>query len=381
LEASLAEVPPQPPPVVPPPEPPAPLEKNPEFAVWAGFGKGSFVEFDVVTPSTHSITRTTVAATRSDRITLETLETVLLDGNRSETHVTSREVPAWGKADLTLDAVPLHSWYFALGTHGQPDGDEDIELDGRPYHSLRNIVSALPPTPSIRVWCCDEVPGRICRLVIADWSWRPVKVFSTVTLSRFLKVPPPPSPVVSPPRSAGPVEKNPEFAAWAGFGKGSFVEFEVVTPTARRSLRTTISAVRSESITLVTLETIPLKQDRSETHVTSRELRETEELSRAPDAPSLDRRLAASPWASAVGEERIEIGGTLLSCRRIVVDPDRLHPGQSSVVTMLWSDEVPGRLCWSEFKPVWRPGRGSHDGPDEEAVTVTLTRFLKKSPS
>ena len=63
--------PPPPPPVEAPAPPPAPVEipelreRNPEFAAWAGFGKGSFVDFEVVTATTRSITRTKIAAIQS----------------------------------------------------------------------------------------------------------------------------------------------------------------------------------------------------------------------------------------------------------------------------------------------------------------------------
>jgi hypothetical protein len=194
-------------PVVPveprvPPKAPEPPPRNPEFVVWAGFGKGSFAEFEVVTSSTRCMTRTNIVAVRSDSITLETLETVLLEGNRSQTRVTSREVPASGTGPSAEDIPSQYfEWFLrheADWSHGE---NEDIQVEGKPVRCRRLAVRQIALMETLVLLLSDEVPGGLCKVVTVSFDRWPSEVdtirgefepshvtfAATVTLTRFFK--------------------------------------------------------------------------------------------------------------------------------------------------------------------------------------------------
>jgi hypothetical protein len=160
------------------------------------------------------------------------------------------------------------------------------------------------------------------------------------------------------------LERSPEFSGWAGCGKGSFAEHEVVTPVTRTFVRTTVVAITSESVTLDTVVG-------SSPAAIRREVFSNGTAERADDEPSRYRWLALCHFAHPRGEEEIEVAGRKIVCRRTEYGDVGSLPEISTAV-MWCSKDVPGALCRATFEHVIKRR--------EEPVTVNLLRFLKTTP-
>jgi hypothetical protein len=124
---------------------------NPEFSSWVTCGSGSFVEFDVATLATRSITLVTVAAIASDRVLLETRENVFLPGERIDLRRTSRIVFASAEeSDHAPEPTDVPSrvrgtalYDLSLG----PAAFEEIEVAGRRLRCQRAQFSTCGSLP------------------------------------------------------------------------------------------------------------------------------------------------------------------------------------------------------------------------------------------
>jgi len=143
-----------------------PMVDNPEYLNWASFDVGASVKMKTVTEmagtTNETVMTTTMKEKTDDKIVLETVITMNVQGQEMEMPPTSREVPAELYQSETEPETPEGVEVTELDT-----GTEEVTVEAGTFECnfVKTKTEMEGMTTEATVWTSDEVPGMTVKMV------------------------------------------------------------------------------------------------------------------------------------------------------------------------------------------------------------------------